>query len=181
MTNEINTDTMTKENNIKLAYELRELVSPWVQTFNYIQIDVLKLVAEHVEGSDISEYIRQPEYTFDDVAEYSKLTAAQLKRKYKIVDHCPEYEQMREEKEQNNYPMWNTCFEFKEHENVNTLKLAEAAGFGVIEGLGDFNPILFVAGAGYSFMASHWIPFYLSLPWNKETAKKYAGVDYSMM
>jgi len=38
-----------------------------------------------------------------------------------------------------------------------------------------------VAGAGYSFYGQHWIPLFLSLPWNSDLKEKYKNVDYSMM
>lgn len=173
--------TLDHEANYKLASELQNTVSKWVDTFNFIQIDVLNLVAEHKENTGIYDFIRHSEYDFEDVAEYSDLTAKQLKRKYKNVEDCPEYETMREEKEQANYPMWNTCFEFKHEPSEDILKAAEEAGFGIIENLGDFNPILFVAGCGYSFYAAHWIPLYLALPWNTKEAEKYKGVNYEMI
>lgn len=174
---EVKANQLSQSDNLKLAYELKNEVSNWVQTFNFIQVDVLQLVAQDC----LFEYIRQPEITFEDVAEYSDLTAKQLKRKYSEVENCPEYDSCREEKEQNNYPMWNTCFEFKENESEEVIKAAIDAGCGVIEGLGDFNQILFFSGCGYSFYGSHWIPLFLSLPWNEDKRKKYNGVNYSMM
>lgn len=177
--------TKTKESkqnrNLRLAQELKRLASDWVQTFNFIQVDVLKLVAEHEEHASLIEFIRQKEITFEDVAQYSKETAAELKRKYETVENCPEYETCHDEKQDNNYPMWNTCFEFKENVYEDILKTAMDAGFGIIENLGEFNQILFVAGAGYSFYGAHWIPLFLNLPWNADLKKKYKGVDYKMM
>lgn len=167
----------TLDENLKLAYELKNLAYNWVETFNYIQVDVLNKCCEDM----LIEYIRQPEITFEDVAEYSELTAKQLQRKYKTVENCEEYETCREEKEQSNYPMWNTCFEFKHEESEETIQAAIDAGFGIIEGMEDFNTLLFVSGCGYSFYGAHWIPLFLNLPWNSDLKKKYTGVDYSMM
>lgn len=75
-----------------------------------------------------------------------------------------------------NYPMWNTCFEFKENVSQEIVQAAINAGFGVIEHE-DFNPILFVSGAGYSFYSSHWIPLYLQLPWvDVKVTEDYSGM-----
>jgi len=174
------TKKLTEQENLNLANELRSLTSKWVETFNFIQLDVLNIVAEK-ENTSLMECIRQEKLTFDNIAEYSNLTAKQLKRKYKTVEECPEYETAREEIEQRNYPMWNTCFEFKQKEYDNVINAAIEAGFGIIEGLGDFNQILFVRGCGYSFYGAHWIPLFLNLPWNSELKKKYAGVNYDMI
>lgn len=75
----------------------------------------------------------------------------------------------------NNYPMWNTLFEFKEQPSKEIVQAAINAGFGVIEHE-DFNTMLFVSGAGYSFYSAHWIPFYLGLPWvNVNVTESYQG------
>lgn len=92
-----------------------------------------------------------------------------------------DFESYRHEQQDSNYPMWNTCFEFRFEPSEETIQAAIDAGFGVIEGLEDFNTILFVAGCGYSFYGAHWIPLFLNLPYNeglKEACKK---IDYSMM
>lgn len=171
------TKQLSQDENLKLAYELKNLVSEWVSKFNYIQLDILNLVAQ----DNLFEYIRQNELTFEDVAEYSSMTAKQLMLEFGTVEDCPEYDSCREDKEQNNYPMWNTCFEFKDNESEEVIQAAISAGFGVIENLGDFNQILFVSGCGYSFYGAHWIPLFLNLPWNSDLKKKYANVNYSMM
>jgi hypothetical protein len=75
-----------------------------------------------------------------------------------------------------NYPMWSTCFEFRHEPSEDTIQAAINAGFGVIEGLDDFNTLLFVSGCGYSFFGAHWIPMYLNLPWNEDKRKEFADV-----
>jgi hypothetical protein len=67
--------------------------------------------------------------------------------------------------------MWNTCFEFKENESEEVIQAAIDAGFGIIEGMDDFNTLLFVSGCGYSFYGAHWIPMFLELLWNTEIKK----------
>jgi hypothetical protein len=80
--------------------------------------------------------------------------------------------------EQDNYPMWNTCFEFRNsfyNSEENVMKCL-SVGLGVIEGLDDFNNILFMKSAGHSFYSAYWIPLYLKLFPNE--AEKYAGINY---
>ncbi len=174
-----------KKDNDSLAYELKNLASAWVETFNFIQLDVLEAVAER-ENTSIMECIRQEEITHEDIADHnghykdSKYIKA-LKKEFPNVEDCDDYESVRQQREQDNYPMWNTCFEFKRKEYDNVIEAAMEAGCGVIEGLGDFNQILFFSGCGYSFYGAHWIPLFLNLPWNKALKAKYAGVKFDMM
>ena len=48
---------------------------------------------------------------------------------------------------------------------------------GVIEGLDDFNNLLFMTSAGHSFYSAYWIPLYFNL--FPLEAEKYAGINYS--
>lgn len=176
---------LSKEENLKMAYELKKLASDWVNTFNFLQIDVLEAVAEK-EGTQIIEHIRQEELTWEDLADYmghynDHKWIKKQKEEYPELEEHPDFDSLRNDREQNNYPMWNTCFEFKENESETVIEAAIEAGCGVIEGLGDFNQILFFKGCGYSFYGSHWIPLFLNLPWNKNLKKKYEGVKYDMM
>jgi len=166
-----------KRIDMKEANDLYHEVSKWVDTFNFIQVSVL----EKACGNMLFENIRQSEINFDNVAEFSNKTSKQLKKLYKKVEDCPEYDDCRDQAEGDNYPMWNTCFEFKQNESEDVIKAAQEAGFGIIEGLDDFNQILFVRGCGYSFYGAHWIPLYLHLPWNKSELEKHKDLDYSMV
>ena len=80
--------------------------------------------------------------------------------------------------EQENYPMWNTCFEFRDsfrntNEDVQTIL---SVGLGVISGLEDFNNILFMKSAGHSFYSAYWIPLYLEFYPDEKI--KYSGINY---
>lgn len=169
---------MSAAKNIEMAQELKNEVSKWVETFNYLDIEVLKAVAER-NGQELFEVIEQAEITLDDVAEWRGCDVSEIEEE--SAEDCNEYDEMREQKEQENYPMWNTCFEFKQEASEGEKEAARAAGFGIIEGLGNFNTILFVSGCGYSFYGAHWIPMYLALPYNEAERTKYAGVEYGMM
>jgi len=80
--------------------------------------------------------------------------------------------------EQENYPMWNTCFEFRDafYNSEEHIEKCFLVGLGVIEGLDDFNNILFMTSAGHSFYSAYWIPLYLKL--FPTEAEKYAGINY---
>lgn len=76
--------------------------------------------------------------------------------------------------EQENYPLWNTLFEFKDSAyNHETLKCMQV-GLGVIEGLEPFNNMVFMTSGGHSFFSTYWIPLYLSL-------HNYASDKYSSL
>ena len=94
---------------------------------------------------------------------------------------CEEYSDEIQEYiyEQEHYPMWNTCFEFRDsfYNSEEDVMKCLSVGLGVIEGLDDFNNILFMKSAGHSFYSAYWIPLYLKLFPNE--AEKYAGINYS--
>jgi len=81
--------------------------------------------------------------------------------------------------EQENYPMWNTCFEFRDsfYNSDEDVQKCMSVGLGVIEGLDDFNNLLFMTSAGHSFYSAYWIPLYFKFFPNE--AEKYAEVNYS--
>ena len=96
-------------------------------------------------------------------------------------EHENSFEDYKSEKQGDNYPMWNTCFEFRNEPSEETIEAAKKAGFGVIRGLDDFNTTLFVAGCGYSFYAAHWIPLVIELNLFGSLKEESKGVDFSMM
>jgi hypothetical protein len=73
--------------------------------------------------------------------------------------------------------MWSTLFEFRDEPSETVIEAAIEAGFGVVDSTDNYNTMLFVKGAGYSFYGAHWIPLYLGLPW--VNSKDYSGIDYS--
>jgi hypothetical protein len=81
--------------------------------------------------------------------------------------------------EQENYPMWNTCFEFRDgfYNSEEEIEKCLSVGLGVIEGLDDFNNLVFMSSAGHSFYSAYWIPLYLKL--FPSEAEKFAGINYS--
>ena len=166
---------------IKDSYELQRMVSQWVDTFNFIQLEVLEKMANEC----LYEYIRQPKPDYDEFLnnygnmwdEYEEWlkdneTEDNEENKAEFCESRSEWDDYYSDCQSENYPMWNTCFEFKNDEREDVIQAAIDAGFGVIEGLEPFNQILFVAGCGYSFYGAHWIPLFLNLPWNEDIKKQ---------
>jgi beta-galactosidase GanA len=81
--------------------------------------------------------------------------------------------------EQDNYPMWNTCFEFRDsfYNSEEDVQKCISVGLGVIEGLDDFNNLVFMTSCGHSFYSAYWIPLYFKL--FPVQAEKYEGINYS--
>jgi len=79
--------------------------------------------------------------------------------------------------EQENYPMWNTLFEFRDSMYNNEIKNCMEVGLGVVEGLEPFNNMVFMTSCGHSFYSAYWIPLYFAL--NNNAKEKYKGIDYS--
>ena len=81
--------------------------------------------------------------------------------------------------EQENYPMWNTCFEFRDsfYNSEEDVQKCLSVGLGVIEGLDDFNNLVFMKSAGHSFYPTYWIPLYFKF--FQTEAEKYANINYS--
>lgn len=81
--------------------------------------------------------------------------------------------------DQENYPIWNTCFEFRDsfYNQEEDVQKCMSVGLGVIEGLDDFNNLVFMASAGHSFYSAYWIPLYFKF--YPSEAEKYAEVNYS--
>jgi hypothetical protein len=80
--------------------------------------------------------------------------------------------------EQENYPMWNTLFEFRDSYNNSDemTKKCIDLGLGIIEGLEPFNNMIFMTSCGHSFYGSYWIPLFLNThEWARE---KYVGISY---
>ena len=93
---------------------------------------------------------------------------------------CEEYEDYIQEwiYDQENYPMWNTCFEFRDsfYNSEEDVQKCLSVGLGVIEGLDDFNNLVFMKSAGHSFYSAYWIPLYFKF--FPTEAEKFAGINY---
>ena len=163
----------------------------FVNEFNYIQLEVLQIVGEHKEEY-LPEYIRQNDIDYndfindysleDDFENYCLENELNKGDESTLISFCESessFDDYKNNRQEENYPMWNTCFEFKNSPSEEILQAALDAGFGIIEGFCDFNPILLVSGCGYSFYAQHWIPLFLNLPWNSNKAKYYKNTKYS--
>ena len=143
-------------------------------------------VYEKMCDNMLFEHIRQSEIDYQDFVDNYSLED-ELKEYESEPDDdtlknfCEQHESFdgyRSDKEQENYPMWNTLFEFKSEPSEEMIQSAIDSGFGVIEGMADFGVTLFVSGAGYSFYGQHWIPLFLRMPWNSDLKEEFKGVKY---
>lgn len=182
---------MTDQEKSKREWELKREVESWVdRTFNYIELEVYDKMAdnmlfEYIRPEPIDDYFDEfLHHNFDedeikelrieskDAGYYDLLSFFKAEREDEVM------EWRQESSPDANYPMWSTLFEFRDRTiPENWYEAIEKAGFGIIEGLEPFNTTLFVAGAGYSFYASHWIPLYLNI--FEDKAIKYVGVNYN--
>lgn len=147
-------------------------------TFNYISLSN----AEKVFDNALFEFIEsnQVEDTANDFVNEND-----YEEDYKVseldsyLEFCQEYheDEFMEYADNDNYPMWNTLFEFRNEPSDKIIEIARNCGFGVISSNDNYNTMLFVRGAGYSFYAQHWIPMFLQLPW--VDSEDYKGVKFS--
>jgi len=174
-----------------LKRELLANVENWVSNnFNYQSLHVYNTMAEN----SLSEHIRQSEVDAEDFInefdlwdEYKEYLAENEiedndeqncgDNKKDFAENHEHYQEYEERLQDDNYPMWNTLFEFRNGIDEATIEKCIKAGFGIIEGMEDFNITLFVSGAGYSFYTQHWIPLWLSLEYTDN--EKYKNIDFS--
>lgn len=195
-----------KENKATV-YELEKEVKNWTLQFNFINVNVLNkdnCLFEFIrhDEPDIKEFMNNYDH-WDEFWKYylewnqissfrgAKEIEHAKKQGFEFYENClkdfikwkfeQEFNDYKHEKEDENYPMWNTCFEFKEEPSEQVVESAINAGFGVIHGMEYFNTTLFVSGCGYSFYGQHWIPLWLNLPWNSDKKEYYKDIDYSML
>jgi len=162
-----------------LRRELEQLTRSWVNsTFNSIPLEVAELAHRELGGNEFI-YIEGVTFDLDDDDERAEALAYCFDEGYRDfdADTCErEIEDALLELRDQDYPYWGTVF----HWDGIDKDLARAAGFLPFECEG-IGTCLGVAGAGYSFYASHWIPLWLSLPWNDEARERFEGLDYSML
>lgn len=179
-----------KPTSAELERELYSNTEKWVNSnFNFIQKDVYEKMCDDM----LFEYIRQAEQDADFFSDYfdnydlwdeyhqylkdNEEEDTAESRKTFAEDETIYFDDYINQKQDDNYPMWNTLFEFRHEPNEKVIQACLDAGFGVIEGLDDFNTTLFVSGCGYSFYAQHWIPTWLNLPWTDN--EKYKDTKYN--
>ena len=185
-------DEILYKSNDDLKFELKQSVENWVdRTFNFINIDVIKhsLTAEeeYLEDlieplnvdyddffSDFAKYDTYKEWCKENEFKGSDSEADEVKEEFSNQDE--DFEIYKEQREQSNFPMWNTCFEIKNSSWTSLTEAAKKVGCGVINESSLFNDIIFMSSCGHSFYSSYWIPMYLEL--FKDEAKKYKGIDY---
>tara|TARA_R110000851_G_scaffold44245_2_gene108914 strand:- start:3243 stop:3974 length:732 start_codon:yes stop_codon:yes gene_type:complete len=162
----------------ELERELTSTCENWVnKSFNFINLNIYNNTSE----MGVIENIRQLEQDanffsdyfdnydlWDEYNQYLKDNEEEDTTDTRDTfskDESTSFDSYLSDQETNNYPMWNTLFEFRSEPSEEIIEICINAGFGIIEGMDDFNTTLFVSGCGYSFYAQHWIPLWLSLPY----------------
>ena len=169
--------------------------------YDYIlQPDKRKFLLEYLDDSDeviiILDYCQQKDIDNEDerISKYVKFDGTIKESfiaciddswedfcEFAVEEYESDIEDFIQEQGNENYPMWNTCFEWRDsyrNEDETNEKVINV-GCGVIEGLEPFNNLIFMTSAGHSFYSSYWIPLYFSLFPNEE--EKYKGIDYSSL
>ena len=182
------------KNKEELKKELYNEVSNWVdKTFNNIHIDVIKHTLEATEEFledliepleiDCNEFLSDYD-KYDQFKEWwkeNKYTQSEVDNEDSILkDFCEQdedFEDYKNNREAENYPIWNICFETKNSSWKSLTEAAKKVGCGIINESEYFNDTIFMTSAGHSFYAAYWIPMYLEI-FDPER-KKYKGIDYS--
>lgn len=166
---------------------IEELADKFLFDYSIFDIDID--IAEVNEQTDVFEDIEDFDNWLEDNEEKAKniLEESAHDLREQLIEYLSENheDELREKYEDSdsNYPMWGTLFEWRKgyDDNEENNQRAQKAGFGILNSNNYFNSCLFVSGAGYSFYGQHWIPLFLSMPYNSDIAKEYKGVNYSMV
>lgn len=184
---------MTQKN---LERELKKAVESWQnKTFNFIQLEVVEKVLDNmlfehiVPKENLADYVEDyfhdnlsKEEQFDIIADVISWAEVDKPSQKDINEYLLEVykDEVRSYMEDTisveNYPIWNTLFEFREIVPQEWLNKAQEFGIGLVERTEYFNNMLFMTSCGHSFYSSYWIPLYLSI--FEREAEKYKGVDY---
>ena len=154
---------------IKIVFEnqaeyLEELIEP-------AEIDYKDLLNNYNLNEKFEQYLLDEEVNIDeDIEDNEELI------NYMTVFIEQEYSEYLDYGQDSNYPMWNTCFEFKSNWS-SARNVAIKMGCGIINESSLFNDMIFMSSCGHSFYSSYWIPMYLEIFHNE--AKKYMDIDYS--
>ncbi len=176
-----------------LKAELYSKVSNWVDsTFNQINIDVIKhtltVTEEYIEdliesvSIDFEEYIndnsKKDEYKeYLDQEGYDNTDYDNEELQEQFCEQDDDFQEYKDSLNDNNYPMWNTCFETKNSSWSSLTEAAKKVGCGIINESEYFSDIIFMTSCGHSFYSAYWIPMYLEIFDNER--ELYKNIDYS--
>jgi len=144
---------------------------------NYDVVEKIKSWKEDFNETDYLSSIYNGKSYYDAFIEIESVDGWNEFREFCLDEYADDINEFIYEQE--NYPMWNTCFEFRDsyRNNYETNLLVMKLGMGVISGLENFNDIIFMKSAGHSFYGSYWIPLYLEF--YPDEKQKYKGVKFS--
>lgn len=150
-----------------------DIFEEWLSDMNFSTMASLWLY----EQEDL-EYESLPSSKNEFIESFGEENWSKFKE-FHLDGFVGDLEEFRQQKEQDNYPVWTTVFEFRDsfYNNEDYVQKCINIGLGVIQGVDSFNNLLFMTSAGHSFFADYWIPLYLEF--YPEEKMKYEGVDYS--
>lgn len=157
--------------NKELVHELKREVELWVdRSFNFIQLEVFERMSDNM----LIEHIHQPQIDNDSIEDWLNSSGIEDEVKQEFIDYDGEHESeyafdepdhklyedhkqmlfdyikenyeddLREYLDNDNYPMWNTLFEFKSSHVPDEWDSAiQNCGMSIIEGLEPFNKTIF--------------------------------------
>jgi hypothetical protein len=144
---------------------------------NYDVVEKIKSWKEDFNAEDYLSSIYNGKSYYDAFIEIESVDGWNEFREFCLDEYADDINEFIYEQE--NYPMWNTCFEFRDsfRNNYEDNQIVMKLGMGVISGLENFNDIIFMKSAGHSFYGSYWIPLYLEF--YPDEKQKYKGVKFS--
>ena len=180
-------------NSNEKSRELHNEVDNWVKrSFNFIQLEVFEKIAEdflheYIEDvkPDHKEFLRSYQLEKDLLNEHNENNEEKIKdiddlSESDIIEFCENHEQFDRylyDLRSENYPMWNTLFEYDSNFSESEKEKIKSLGMGIVSGLEPFNDTIFMRSCGHSFYGSYWIPLYLALFPSK--MNKYKDVKYN--
>lgn len=156
----------------------REVYQWFYRTFNYIQIDVLRTMSVdgyldirypeeiwikenyiyNISDSDrkelLEEYFDSECVDEDDRNVFLNLSTEEQIKDEEFIDWISDNDKFKgyiESRKDDHYPMWNTCFEFREQPTEELLQPFIDKGLVIIEETKHLNTTIGVAGAGFDF------------------------------
>lgn len=159
--------TKEKIHDPELEFELTKAVNRWIDSnFNFIQLSVYEkcldnMLYEHIEPIRVNYIENSKNETCIECGMVNDLVAENDYSNDVVCEDCY-YDWVSNNNYDDNYPMWNTLFEFRSNSMPDEwIEHAQNVGLKVINQNDYFNVTLFATSAGHSFMSAYWIPLYL--------------------
>jgi len=163
------------------ARELRARVERWVhETFDLVPLSIVELAYRDLEGGHLFEIMEVDhdliyEAFFQQCGEEGEREAFEDDPE-DWCENCERatFDEFRDSYINNSYPLWGFLFQCS---NWTVIEACKKHGLTIIPGFDNLDDMVGIAGGGECFYRKHWIPIWLSLPWNDEGRARYAGTE----